>query len=136
MKRFETEAKALRLEKKTLTNEVADLKKALTSEREQRLNVERNASSSASRVALERDDLQKEVAGLRARELACKRELKRHDAENDKLRLKLKKFIDTTEKVRRDATVAARSETTTMIGDPRSTPPKFDCDLVLNVFRC
>jgi hypothetical protein len=116
---IESELRALRLDKKTLTANVKQLTATLDAERVTGKNREKAAANAVDRLSAERDEAMRQNALLKSREEQWTRELKRRDLENAQLRERLRKLLDG---------VAASSETTSshadIVGDVRHTPMK------------
>ncbi len=116
---LESELRALRLDKKTLTANVKQLTATLEAERVTGKNREKAAAGAVERLSAERDEAMRQNALLKSREEQWTRELKRRDLESAALRERLRKLLDG---------VAASSETTSshadIVGDVRHTPMK------------
>jgi chromosome segregation ATPase len=116
---LESELRALRLDKKTLTANVKQLTATLEAERVTGKNREKAAAGAVERLSAERDEAMRQNALLKSREEQWTRELKRRDLESAQLRERLRKLLDG---------VAASSETTSshadIVGDVRHTPMK------------
>ena len=116
MRRLEAEVRSLKLERKTLRSDLKEVRAVLDSERSTRELRERNESTSGARAAAERDELSRECAQLKSREEHFKREIKRRDADNERLRDKLKKAMDSSG--------GGLASLATVVGEAPHTPMK------------